>query len=69
MSKKLATDTLTVLHGDYTGGIKSYREMISEGKCTDYADYKYLCGIVEGLRIAQERVLELSRRFEEDEED
>ncbi len=35
------------------------------GQCGDYAEYKRLCGVVEGLALAERELLDLAKLAEE----
>jgi len=43
-------------------------EDLGEGKAKDYAEYKFSCGVVRGLLIADNHILELINRMEKDDE-
>jgi hypothetical protein len=43
-------------------------EDLSDGKAKDHGEYKYSCGIVRGLLIANSHIYELSKRLEQDDE-
>ena len=38
---------------------------LTAGKCTDYAEYQYLCGQIRGLKVAQSAIEDLSRAYME----
>jgi hypothetical protein len=39
-------------------------EDLGEGKAKDHAEYKFSCGVVRGLLMANNRILELAERLE-----
>ena len=39
------------------------------GKCPDYAEYKYVCGQIRGLKVAQQSVNDLQRNIQEDDDE
>jgi hypothetical protein len=43
-------------------------EDLGEGKAKDHAEYKFLCGVVRGLLMANNHILELIDRIEKDDE-
>ena len=43
-------------------------EDLSDGKAKDLGEYKYSCGVVRGLLIANSYIDELSKRLEQDDE-
>ena len=42
---------------------------MSDGSCKDFAEYKNLCGVIQGLRRARMEVQDLVQRYEEFEND
>jgi hypothetical protein len=40
-----------------------------DGSCKDFAEYKNLCGVIQGLRRAKMEVQDLVQRYEEFEND
>jgi hypothetical protein len=40
--------------------------MLSDGSQKDFAEYKYLCGVIQGLRRAKMEINDLVQRYEED---
>jgi hypothetical protein len=38
---------------------------MSDASCKDFAEYKYLCGVIQGLRRARMEVQDLVQRYEE----
>ena len=40
-------------------------EPLAQGTASDYADYKYRCGIIEGLRLAMDESAALSKQIME----
>jgi hypothetical protein len=46
--------------------IKSHHEFIARDNCKDFAHYKYLCGLIRGLEVAQEYVTDLAKKVKND---
>jgi hypothetical protein len=46
--------------------MNEYADHISGGACKDYSDYTKLCGVIEGLALAEREILDLKERFESD---
>ena len=44
-------------------------ESMVDGSCKDFAEYKNLCGVIQGLRRARMEVQDLVQRYEEFEND
>jgi hypothetical protein len=42
---------------------------VGDGGCKDFAEYKLLCGVIQGLRRAKMEVQDLVQRYEEFEND
>jgi len=40
-----------------------------DASCKDFAEYKHLCGVIQGLRLAKMEVQDLVQRYEEFEND
>jgi hypothetical protein len=47
----------------------SAMEFLADGGCKDFSHYKNLCGLIQGLSVAQREVNDLMRNFMEDEDD
>ena len=43
-------------------------EDLGEGKAKDHADYKFSCGVVRGLLMANNHILELAERLDKADE-
>lgn len=56
LAKKLHEDRLRMI------------EDLGEGKAKDHAEYKFSCGVVRGLLMANNHILELIDRIEKDDE-
>lgn len=42
---------------------------MSDASCKDFAEYKFLCGVIQGLRRAKMEVQDLVQRYEEFEDE
>ena len=56
LAKKLQEDRLRMV------------EVLGEGKAKDHAEYKFACGVVRGLLMANNHILELVERLEKADE-
>ena len=45
--------------------IREHRSHIATGNLKDYPDYKRLCGIIEGLSLAERELADWKKRHEE----
>jgi hypothetical protein len=46
--------------------VASHNEFIAKDNCKDFAHYKYLCGLIRGLEVAQSHVLDLAEKLKND---
>jgi len=44
--------------------MNEYADHVSGGGCKDYNEYAKICGIIEGLALAEREILDLKARFE-----
>ena len=44
-------------------------DAMAEGSSKDFAEYRYLCGVIQGLRQAKMEIQDLVQRYEEFEND
>ena len=58
-----------VLNGILQEHIDALGEAISSGISTDFADYKFVCGQLRGLRFAQDEFNNLLRKQMDDDDD
>ena len=47
----------------------SATELLADGACKDFAHYKYMCGLIQGLSVAQREILDLARNYMDDDND
>lgn len=57
---------LDVLHSELTDAIESRKDALAYGIANDYAEYRYLAGVLSGLTSALERVKDLQNYDEDD---
>lgn len=48
--------------------IENYKEDLSNGQPRDFEEYRRLCGLIQGLRIAEQHVSDLAKRAETDDD-
>lgn len=48
--------------------MNNYADDVAGGVCADYASYQKLCGVIQGLAIAERHLLDLAKRAKEDDE-
>lgn len=65
----MAKTVFDVLVDKYSEEIASATEFLVDGGCKDYAHYKHVCGVIQGLNAAMREVKDLSRNYMENEND
>ena len=61
-------DGLTYLSNQIQEERRRMAEDLADGMAKDHGEYKYCCGVVRGLLIANSLILEMSERLENDDE-
>lgn len=56
---------LDILQGELSEAIESRKDAVAYGSAADYAEYRYLAGVISGLTSALERVKDL-QKYQED---
>lgn len=46
--------------------LTAHREFIARDNCKDYAHYKYLCGLIRGLEVAEQSITDLAEKLKDD---
>jgi len=59
----------SVLRDKLRADMNNYADDIATGQCPDFTSYKYLCGLIQGLAIAERHVLDLVEAMNKGEED
>jgi hypothetical protein len=49
--------------------IGNYTEDLAEGRCETHEKYKELCGLIRGLRLAEQLLIDLVKKAESDDDD
>jgi len=44
--------------------MNEYADNVATGSCSDFAEYKRLCGVIEGLALAERELLDLKEKLE-----
>lgn len=58
-----------VLRDKLRADMNNYADDVATGQCIDYASYKHLCGVIQGLALAERHLLDLVKKAEEGDED
>ena len=54
------------LQSKYDDRIKELSSFLAQGTVKDIAEYQRICGVIQGLNIANELLLDLAKRLETD---
>jgi len=46
--------------------LTAHREFIARDNCKDFAHYKYLCGLIRGLEVAEDLIKDLAEKIKND---
>ena len=65
----MATTVFDVLNKKLNEHKSSATEFMADGGCKDYAHYRNLCGVIQGLSLAQREVSDLARNYLDDDND
>ena len=65
----MAATVFSVLESKMDEYVLSAGDALVAGKCADYSEYKYLCGQIRGLKVAQATIIDLKRQMEQDDND
>lgn len=49
--------------------MNNYTDDMAGGICVDYASYQKLCGVIQGLAIAERHLLDLAKRAEDNDDE
>lgn len=58
-----------VLRAKFRKDMNDYTDDMANGVCTDFAAYQKLCGVVQGLALAERHLLDLVEAQNKDEEE
>jgi|TARA_R110000868_G_scaffold5330_2_gene32605 hypothetical protein len=48
--------------------MNNYADDVAGGACSDFASYQKLCGVIQGLAIAERHLLDLAEKADKDDE-
>ena len=65
----MVTTVFDVLNKKLNEHKSSATEFLADGGCKDYTHYRNMCGVIQGLSLAQREITDLARNFLEDEDD
>lgn len=62
-------DPFELLASKYQDRIHNIEQSLSNGSAKDFAEYRELCGVIRGLRMAQMEVQDLVSRIKESDDE
>jgi hypothetical protein len=65
----MVTTVFDVLNKKLNEHKSSATEFLADGGCKDFAHYRNLCGVIQGLSLAQREIMDLSRNYMDDDND
>jgi hypothetical protein len=65
MTRAVASDALIALQDKLLDEMDRFAIHVAEGHCKDFSEYKHETGIILGLKMAENELLELDRKIEE----
>ena len=64
----MVKDFARVLREKIRTDMNNYADDLALGVCKSFEDYQKLCGVIRGLALAEEHLLALAKKAEEDDE-
>ena len=61
-----AMDFITALRTKLRTDMNNFTDDLANGQCSDFAQYKELCGVIRGLAFAERHLLDLAEKMKED---
>jgi hypothetical protein len=60
----MAKTAFEVLRDRIRKQMNDYADDVSTGACTDFAEYRHLCGVIRGLATAERFLIDLANEME-----
>jgi hypothetical protein len=64
----MITQFAEVLRKEIRKDMNNYTDDMANGVCTSFDEYKKLCGVIQGLALAESHLLALLKKVEESDE-
>ena len=64
-----ANQVLRIISSKLHERMRDTAGIVTSGACPDYAGYKHLCGVLQGLALAEREILDLQHTMEQAEYD
>ena len=65
----LVMDFIEAMRSKLRTDMNNYADDLANGQCTDFAQYKELCGVIRGLAFAERHLLDLADKLKEDDDE
>jgi hypothetical protein len=65
----MATTVFDVLNKKLNEHKSFATEFMADGGCKDFAHYRNVCGLIQGLSLAQREITDLARNYMDDDND
>jgi hypothetical protein len=59
-------DVFTALRNKLREDMNNFTDDLANGQCTDFAQYKELCGVIRGLAYAERHLIDLAENIEKE---
>lgn len=63
------TSFVDVLRKQIREDMNNYADDLAGGACADYASYTKLCGVIQGLALAERHLLDLAKKVTEQDDE
>jgi len=60
-----AMDFITALRNKLRTDMNNFTDDLANGQCSDFAQYKELCGVIRGLAYAERHLMDLAEKLKE----
>jgi hypothetical protein len=64
----MVTDFASVLRKKLRDDMNNYADDLAGGSCRNFEEYQKLCGVIQGLALAESHLLSLLKKVEESDE-
>lgn len=69
MTQATEYNFVDILRKHIRDDMNNYADDVAGGACADYASYQKLCGVIQGLAIAERHLLDLAKRVKEEDDE
>lgn len=65
----LVMDFMEAMRNKLRADMNNYADDLANGQCTNFEQYKELCGVIRGLALAERHLLDLAEKMKEDDDE